>query len=157
MSNLTQEEIEALNADRRMVEASCLKTYELYTKAALTIASAVFLGSALSSIPDRANFTILLCSWASMAATLIILLGEMYFSIREAGRYADALVEYTAGNISTPPEAPDNATIDSCIRCSLFTLIMGLLLLLLSVAIPHFSPCGATQAISPSTQQPVRA
>ena len=156
MPNLTQEEIAALDADRRMVEASCQKTYELYTKATLAIASGVFLGSVVSSIPERANFTILLCSWVCMAVTLIILLSEMYFSMREAGRYADALIDYTTGATTTPPSAPNNAMIDTCIRCSLFTIVLGILLLLLSVAIPHFSPCSITQAKSPSTHQLVQ-
>lgn len=140
-SNLTQQDIESIDADRRMVEASNLKTYELYTKATLAISSGAFLGSALSSIPERANFTILLTSWAFMAATLIILLAEMYYSMRQAGKYADALLHYVTTQNAEPPTPPDNKTISLCIHSSLLTLIVGLLLLLLSVAIPHFSPC----------------
>ena len=140
-SKLTKQDIEALDADRRMVEASHLKTYELYTKAALAIASGSFLGSAVSSIPDRANFTILLVSWAFMAATLIILLAEMCYSMLQSGRYADAILAYETQEDAEPPVPPDNETISRCVYASVLTLIVGLLLLLLSVAIPHFSPC----------------
>ena len=140
-TKLTKQDIEALDADRRMVEASNLKTYELYTKATLAIASGVFLGSALSSIPERANFTILLASWGFMAATLIILLAEMFYSMQQAGQYADAILNYVMTDGAEPPQPPDNKRIDVCIYASLLTLIAGLLLLLLSVAIPHFSPC----------------
>jgi hypothetical protein len=140
-SNLTQQDIESIDADRRMVEAANLKTYELYTKATLAIASGSFLGSALSSIPERANFTILLTSWAFMAATLIILLAEMYYSMQQSGKYADALLYYVTTQNAETPTPPDNKTISLCIHASLLTLIVGLLLLLLSIAIPHFSPC----------------
>lgn len=137
---LTEEEKARLAADRHLVENANQQVYQLYVKVMLTLASGVLLGSSATSIPERSNYTLLLISWAFMAATLIIILGEMVYSMKESGRYADKLAEYST-NAATNPTPPDNKTIETLILASLITFILGILLLLLSLSIPHLSPC----------------
>ena len=137
---LTEEQKERLAADRHLVENTNQQVYQLYVKVMLTLAPGVLLGSSATSIPERSNYTLLLISWAFMAATLIIILGEMVYSMKESGRYADELAEYST-NTATTPTQPDNKTIETLILASLITFILGILLLLLSLAIPHLSPC----------------
>lgn len=137
---LTEEQKARLAADRHLVENTNQQVYQLYVKVMLTLASGVLLGSSATRIPERSNYTLLLISWAFMAATLIIILGEMVYSMKESGRYANKLAEYST-NTATTPTQPDNKTIETLILASLITFILGILLLLLSLAIPHFSPC----------------
>lgn len=137
---LTEEQKARLAADRHLVENTNQQVYQLYVKVMLTLASGVLLGSSATSIPERSNYTLLLISWAFMAATLIIILGEMVYSMKESGRYADELYNYKSG-VTPEPTLPDNKTIDNLILASLITFILGIILLLLSLAIPHLSPC----------------
>ena len=137
---LTEEQKAQLAADRHLVENTNQQVYQLYVKVMLTLASGVLLGSSATSIPERSNYTLLLISWAFMAATLIIILSEMVYSMKESGRYADKLAEYST-NAATIPTPPDNKTIETLILASLITFILGIILLLLSLAIPHLSPC----------------
>ena len=131
---------EQAERDRQAVESSNQRTYEQYTKLLITIVGGTFLGSSLTNIPQRACFTLLLISWVFMAVTLILILVEMYYSMKESGRYADELYKYSPG-ITPEPTLPDNKTIDNLILSSLVTLIIGIIFLLLSLAIPHLSPC----------------
>lgn len=131
---------EQAERDRQAVENANQRTYEQYTKLLITIVGGTFLGSSITNIPQRACFTILLISWGFMAITLILILVEMYYSMKESGRYADELYNFKSGD--TPePTLPDNKTIDNLILASLITLILGIIFLLLSLAIPHLSPC----------------
>lgn len=137
---LTEEQKAQLAADRHLVENTTQQVYQLYVKVMLTLASGALLGSSVTSIPERANYTLLLISWAFMAATLIILLSEMLYSMKESGRYADELVEYGI-HPTTAPTPPDNKTIEHLLQSALITQTLGLIFLLLSLAIPHLSPC----------------
>lgn len=130
---------EQTEKDRQAVESANQRTYEQYTKVLITIVGGTFLGSSITNIPQRACFSILLVSWVFMAVTLILVLIEMYYSMKESGRYADELYHYKEG--SPEPILPDNKTIDNLILASLITLILGIIFLLFSIAIPHLSPC----------------
>lgn len=132
---------EQAEKDRQAVENANQRTYEQYTKLLITVAGGTFLGSSITSIPQRACFSILLISWAFMAATLIIILSEMYYSMKESGRYADELYRYNEDTSTPVPTPPDNKTIDNLILASLITLVLGIIFLWLSIVIPHLSPC----------------
>lgn len=138
---LTEEQEARLAADRHLVENSNQQVYQLYVKVMLALAPGVLLGSSATSIPERSNYTLLLISWAFMAITLILILVEMYYSMKESGRYADELYRYNEDTSTPVPILPDNETIDNLILASLITFILGIIFLLLSLAIPHLSPC----------------